>query len=165
MTGAQHEFYTTGTIALTAPLLGALAGPQEAFAYAGGAFLGLFLLSPDLDLESSRASRRWGVLSLLWAPYRWLHPHRGASHTYLYGPLSRLGYLGLLVWAVDRLVGAPLLESARAVAADHPGLVAGFLAGYLLSQWAHLWQDGIRPQRRWTWKRNGQSKRRISGWP
>jgi uncharacterized metal-binding protein len=54
------------------------------------------LLSPDLDLRSNSARRRWGVLGLIWVPYTKVFKHRGLSHNLLFGPLTRIGYLFLL---------------------------------------------------------------------
>ena len=54
------------------------------------------LLSPDLDLRSNSARRRWGVLGLIWVPYIKVFKHRGLSHNLLFGPLTRIGYLFLL---------------------------------------------------------------------
>lgn len=57
------------------------------------------LLSPDLDLGRSDSQNRWGMLRVLWLPYAALFRHRGLSHNPLFGPLTRIGYLGLLVAA------------------------------------------------------------------
>jgi len=54
------------------------------------------LLSPDLDLRSNSARRRWGVLGVIWVPYTKVFKHRGLSHNLLLGPLTRIGYLFLL---------------------------------------------------------------------
>ncbi|MFO8033826.1 MAG: DUF2227 family putative metal-binding protein [Candidatus Bipolaricaulota bacterium] len=58
---------------------------------------GSILLSPDLDLRRASPSRRWGPLRAIWAPYAHLFRHRGLSHSLLWGPLTRVGYL--LGWA------------------------------------------------------------------
>lgn len=100
--GRVHE-----AINLTALGLGSLAylalggSPErpEALAFALAYLAGTFLLSPDLDLAEKevRSRRRWGLLGVLWRPYGWLFRHRGLSHTWVLGPLTRLGYLvGLL---------------------------------------------------------------------
>ncbi|TBH20758.1 metal-binding protein [Thermus thermamylovorans] len=127
--------------------------PEEprALAFALAYLGGTFLLSPDLDLSERgvRAQRRWGLLGLLWRPYGWLFRHRGLSHTWVLGPLTRLGYLAVLLGG--------LLFLAQGVAA-HLGMpfslrlppwppeVWGFaLLGYYLSQWLHLAADGLWP--------------------
>ena len=68
-------------------------------AWFGGIFLSAYLfssffLSPDLDLHNSRATRRWGIARALWLPYSWVFRHRAVSHHLLFGPLTRIAYLG-----------------------------------------------------------------------
>jgi uncharacterized metal-binding protein len=116
------------------------AGPALAFSLAY--FAGTFLLSPDLDLAEGRVAskRAWGWLGFLWKPYGWLMRHRGLSHTWLVGPLTRLAYLGLLLALPAWLLREPLSRL------DLPGSwVPAALAGYYLSQWLHLVADGLRP--------------------
>ncbi|MEW6420414.1 MAG: metal-binding protein, partial [Deinococcota bacterium] len=72
--------------------------PVQALHFTLGFFIGTFLLSPDLDLAEGRvdSKRRWGLLGFLWVPYGILFSHRGLSHTWLLGPLTRLAYLGVI---------------------------------------------------------------------
>lgn len=142
MRGRQHERHTAGGLALGGFLVGILFGPEEALAFVGSGLVSTLYLSPDLDLPDSRPSRRWGILSLLWWPYRRLHVHRGRSHTYLYGPLSRLAYVGIPLYLLLRWAFPDLTLSLP------KEVWASMGAGYLLSQWAHLWQDGIKPSLR-----------------
>jgi uncharacterized metal-binding protein len=123
--------------------------PAQALNFTLGFGVGTFLLSPDLDLAEGRvdSKRRWGVLGVLWVPYGMLFSHRGLSHTWLLGPLTRLAYLtvivGLLVgllrfvWPDVPLPGIPQPISL--------GVVLPLLLGYYLSQWLHLIADGVRP--------------------
>lgn len=142
MDGRSHERLTTLFLGFTAPAvaLSASAPLEAAVGYLAGGFLGTLFLSPDIDLPESRPSRRWGPLSALWAPYRLLHPHRGASHSWVYGPLSRLAYLGLLATPVLALFGVQPLEAAKELAPQAKEAWP-LLLGYLVSQWAHLVQD------------------------
>ncbi|MCS6869514.1 DUF2227 family putative metal-binding protein [Thermus sp.] len=138
MSGREHDGATLLLASVGAYALWRL-DPFLALGFAGGSLLGGLWLSPDLDLPDSRPSRRWGPLRLLWEPYRAFHPHRGRSHTYLYGPLSRFLYLGLLLAPlalVDLPLGLPSLP---------PEGLWGLGMGYLLSQWLHLLMDGILP--------------------
>lgn len=57
-------------------------------------------LSPDLDLRSNDARRRWRPLGFIWIPYTKVFKHRGLSHNLLLGPLTRVGYLFLLGFIV-----------------------------------------------------------------
>jgi len=112
---------------------------------AGYAFSMLFL-SPDLDLADSRAYRRWGVLRWIWYPYALVFRHRRLSHHLLLGPLSRVGYLGVVGFAIA-LVGFALVEvpearfrvSARIVVPVCLGLyfpnVEHILADRLCTRW------------------------------
>ena len=69
------------------------------FCFGGSYLFSSLFMSPDLDLASSRPARRWGVLRYLWLPYAACFRHWGVSHNPLLGPLTRIGYLGLLVSA------------------------------------------------------------------
>lgn len=144
MDGRSHERLTALFLGATAPMvaLASTAPLEAAVGYLAGGFLGTFFLSPDIDLPQSRPSRRWGPLSALWAPYRLLHPHRGASHSWVYGPLSRLAYLGLLATPVLALFGVQPLEAAKELAPQAKEAWP-LLLGYLVSQWAHLVQDRV----------------------
>ncbi|WP_181392001.1 metal-binding protein [Deinococcus irradiatisoli] len=126
---------------------------------------GTFLLSPDLDLAEGRvdSKRRWGVLGLLWVPYGRAFSHRGLSHTWLLGPLTRLLYLGLiglLVFGVLKFFWPALAWPGL------PGPISFTLAlplmlGYYVSQWLHLIADGVRPDH--GMKRSSQKFRKLRG--
>lgn len=53
-------------------------------------------LSPDLDLKANSARKRWGPLGFIWGPYARAFKHRGASHSLVVGPLTRLVYLAMI---------------------------------------------------------------------
>lgn len=149
MQGRQHELYTLVGLVLATPLAAGVWGAEGGLAFLAAGTAGTLLLSPDLDLAESRASRRWGPLSLLWAPYRWLHPHRGRSHSYLYGPLSRLAYLGGLGGVAAHLLGVEGEAMGRLREALGQREAWAALLGYMASQWAHSLQDGIGLRRWW----------------
>lgn len=102
--GRVHE--TVNLIALP-PMLYFLPESLPKLPFAAGYLFGTFWLTPDLDLTTSRPSRRWGVLRLFWLPYSWLFPHRSLSHRPFLGALTRVLYLtslaGLGLWALDSL--------------------------------------------------------------
>lgn len=112
--------------------------------------IGTFMITPDLDLADGKvnAKRRWGPLGWLWVPYGVISRHRGRSHSYVLGPVSRLLYLLLfagLALAALRLFGVDFRPVFK-----HPGAGACWmLGGYLISQWLHLIADGI-----WPWDRH-----------
>jgi len=71
----------------------------------------MLLLSPDLDLARSDAYDRWGWFRGLWLPYAWVFKHRQVSHHLLWGPLSRMLYLAILLGFAGLLVLAALGRS------------------------------------------------------
>ena len=128
----------------------------QALCFSVGFAVGTFLLSPDLDLAEGHVSskRAWGPLGALWVPYGMLFSHRGLSHSWIVGPLTRLAYLAVLAalgWGLLHALAPGLRWPAPA--APPWALAWPLLAGYYLSQWLHLIADGIRPDRKLTWKR------------
>lgn len=84
--------------------LGEFDGWRDSFVpllvFVGTYLFSCLLLSPDLDLARSSPQNRWGPLRVLWRPYARLFRHRGLSHNLLFGPLSRILYLGAILAAV-----------------------------------------------------------------
>ncbi|MFB9992542.1 metal-binding protein [Deinococcus oregonensis] len=127
--------------------------PLQALYFTLAYAAGTFLLSPDLDLAEGHVNskRYWGVLGFLWVPYGMIFSHRGLSHTWILGPLTRLAYLGIMVGIVVGLmslvlpdVRLPALPQSFSLAELWPPLFP-LLLGYYLSQWLHLIADGVRP--------------------
>jgi uncharacterized metal-binding protein len=124
-------------------------GPSGAISSGLGFLIGGLLLSPDLDTRSN-ATRRWGVLKLLWWPYRRVLSHRSLfSHSPLLGSSLRLAYLAgvvLLVSACLQPMGAPPPQAVVRLAAQlwqqHTPLVLSAGVGIEASSWLHLVQDG-----------------------
>lgn len=130
-----------------------------ALAYA----FGTLFLSPDLDMAEERSftvdcKRNWGILGPLWVPYGFIFKHRGVSHSWIMGPLSRLLYLGLMLlgpwallwWAWPQISEALAYVIGPSFVVPHPlawlehfpwwpwwPVLGPALAGYMLSQWAH----------------------------
>ncbi|SEI69617.1 Uncharacterized metal-binding protein [Deinococcus reticulitermitis] len=125
--------------------------PAMAVNFIWAFLVGTFLLSPDLDLSEGRvdSKRRWGVLGFLWVPYGRLFSHRGTSHTWVLGPLTRLAYLGLIVaglWGLARVILPGVGLEWPALPQPFPTkVVLPLVAGYYLSQWLHLLADGVYP--------------------
>lgn len=145
MHGYQH---TALNMAVFAPLaaFGVFLDREAAVAAFGAGYLiGTLLVTPDLDLRWNDAARRWGPLRFIWTPYHLFSRHRGMSHTYLLGPLTRLVYLG--VWVLLALMAAGVLQRGPSVALSAGSwlIVAQVTAGYFMSQWMHLMADGIWP--------------------
>ncbi|PNY79962.1 metal-binding protein [Deinococcus koreensis] len=123
--------------------------PAQALTFTLGFAVGTFLLSPDLDLAEGRvdSKRHWGLLGVLWVPYGMLFSHRGLSHTWLLGPLTRLAYLALMVALVVGLLSyvAPSVTLPELPQPISLKVLAPLILGYYLSQWLHLIADGVRP--------------------
>lgn len=132
------------------PLPDSIAPLPARAAFVIGWLAGTFLVTPDLDLanRSVRAKKHWGVLGILWLPYGAVFKHRGLSHSWIVGPLTRLAYLLMLVFALLellQLLGSHLglgLELRASAWGDWRPLLAGSAAGYFCSQWLHLLLDG-----------------------
>jgi len=115
--------------------------PELLFAGAAGFMVGTFLVTPDMDQAGkggSRALRRWGPLALLWLPYGLVFKHRGLSHLWPLGALTRLLYLLLLAF--------PLLGPNLDWLSSPPALA--FFAGFFLADLLHVLLDGIGSLRR-----------------
>lgn len=146
MHGYQH---TALNMAFFAPLAAvglALDQTVSVVAFGAGYLVGTLWITPDLDLRWNDAARRWGPLRFIWTPYHLFSRHRGMSHTYLLGPLTRLLYLG--AWIALALALAGVLkrgDNTWAVPAGTWLLAGQVTAGYFLSQWLHLMADGIWP--------------------
>jgi len=102
----------------------------------------MLLLSPDLDLAKSDSYRRWGPLRWLWTPYAVAFRHRRVSHHPLFGPITRIAYVGILA-----LVGLVI----HGAASRHPvpqlvlpvKLVFAVLIGLYLPNLTHIVADGL----------------------
>jgi uncharacterized metal-binding protein len=128
--------------------------PDAVVAFAAAFAAGTFLLSPDLDLaeQSVGPKNAWGPLGVLWVPYGMVMTHRGTSHSWVVGPLTRLFYLALLLLL---LVALPFygLSQYTTIPLDldwtrfqpQPTPLLAMLAGYYVSQWLHLIADGVWP--------------------
>ena len=147
--GRQHDRATWALGLPFAMLWWPWLGPSGAISGGMGFLIGGLLLSPDLDTRSN-ATRRWGVLKLLWWPYRRTLSHRSLfSHSPLLGSSLRLAYLAgmvLLVSACLQPMGAPppqtLVRGAAQLWQQHAPLILSAGVGIEASSWLHLVQDG-----------------------
>ncbi|MGL4610387.1 MAG: metal-binding protein [Trueperaceae bacterium] len=132
---------------------GQLFTPQVVTTFSVSYLLGTFLVTPDLDLaeQGVRAKSNWGLLGLLWVPYGAMFSHRGLSHTWILGPLTRAIYLAVLalVFSYVAALIAPFfgynISIQAQLGANWRELVVGAVAGYYVSQWLHLIADGVAP--------------------
>jgi uncharacterized metal-binding protein len=127
--------------------------PQTLTAFTTSYLIGTFLVTPDLDLaeQGVRAKSNWGLLGLLWIPYGALFSHRGLSHSWIVGPLTRILYLMIVFLAVSWVAAqiAPYFgygfSMKGQIGENWRELATGALIGYYLAQWLHLVADGIAP--------------------
>ncbi len=118
--------------------------PSQMLAFSGGFWVGTLLLSPDLDLATQRVNskRNWGMWGWIWHPYGMMFTHRGLSHSYFFGPLTRVFYLGAILIPLGYLL-RPALWRIRSVWHLEPRVWIALVLGYYVSQWLHLIADGI----------------------
>lgn len=100
------------------------------------------LLSPDLDLRGSDPYRRWGAASVLWRPYAHFFRHRAISHHIIFGPLTRIAYLGGIV---SLALIAVLHFSGKHVQLSIPQwpLIGSLLCGLYLPNQIHTLADAL----------------------
>jgi uncharacterized metal-binding protein len=126
---------------------------QTLTAFSTSYLIGTFLVTPDLDLaeQGVRAKSNWGLLGLLWVPYGAMFSHRGLSHSWIVGPLTRILYLAIVFLALSWVAAqiAPYFGYRFSMTAqlgeNWRELAMGALIGYYLAQWLHLVADGIAP--------------------
>lgn len=122
-------------------------------------FFSGFWLSGDLDTHSI-AYKRWGALRWLWWPYQKLVPHRSwVSHGIGFGPIFRVAYFLVMLWATMRGVLWALTEAHIPVNRDvvlgsfwglttdwtaaHPSWAMCALIGLVLGGVAHSVADAV----------------------
>ncbi|MGB2983957.1 MAG: DUF2227 family putative metal-binding protein [Candidatus Bipolaricaulia bacterium] len=132
-----------GWTALAAYLLSKRAITPDAvvsftFAYA----FSMLFLSPDLDLAKSRAFKRWGIARWIWIPYAFVFRHRGLSHHPIFGPMTRIAYLALIVALLATGVALAVRMPFRA-AFPSAGIVLGALVGLYVPNLTHVLSDRI----------------------
>lgn len=147
-----------------------LLAPETLKTFTLSYLVGTFLITPDMDLAENRMQARnnWGLLGTLWIPYGAMFSHRGLSHSWIIGPLTRLVYLMLMalaLWWGFAQVG-PYFGYTFSFKAElnqnWQELAIGALAGYYLSQWLHLIADGIQPDHGLGGRSRGTTRRRST---
>ncbi len=118
-----------------------------------------FWLSDDLDTNSI-AYKRWGALRWLWWPYQKLVPHRSwVSHGIAFGPLFRVAYFIVMLWATMRVVLWLLIQAHVPINRDavlggfwgfttdwtlaHPSWLLCAVIGLVLGGLAHSVADAV----------------------
>lgn len=112
--GKTHDLFNIGFLGLIAGAFWLIVEIMELWMtpiwkdsiwiFLGAYLVSTFLLSPDLDLHKNRSKNNWGFLRWLWKPYSKVFSHRGLSHSFIFGVLTRIIYLysfyfiGLMVY-------------------------------------------------------------------
>ena len=124
--GRDHDRATALATVPVALVIALTLGPWPGVGAGLGCLIGGYWLSPDLDTHC-RALKRWGPLRLIWAPYRWLIPHRSLwSHGPLLGTTTRLlllgGWLALATAALPTVSPIDLWSTLEAWGRSNPTL-------------------------------------------
>jgi len=105
-----------------------------------GFFIGTVLLSPDIDIKSE-AARRCGIAC---TPYRKTFSHRGISHHWLWGAVTRIIYVLIIIGLLAGLIFVlklPLPDIT--VVLKHPFEVLMVVLGLFLANLIHTIVDAI----------------------
>jgi uncharacterized metal-binding protein len=102
--GKTHDQFTLATGVLSTPVVfyysqkcGYNPGIMTVCFFVGHLFGGM-MLSPDLD-GNTNALQRWGILGIIWLPYRCLVPHRHwFSHMVVISSVIRIAYMVLVFY-------------------------------------------------------------------
>jgi uncharacterized metal-binding protein len=118
------------------------AGPADVAGFVAAYLFSMLLLSPDLDLADSDAYRRWGPLRWLWTPYAAAFRHRRVSHHPIFGPITRIAYVGLLALAGVAIYGVARRRAVPQLVLPVK-LVFAVLIGLYLPNLTHIVADGL----------------------
>ena len=135
--GKVHDKLTVVTAAAAVPSWWFLSPVHDAVGLVIGMAAYLFSgfwLSDDLDTNSI-AYKRWGGLRFLWWPYQKMVPHRSwVSHGIGFGPIFRVAYFLVMLWALMRCVLWGLITAG--VPVDRDAVLGGFWG--LTTDWTQL---------------------------
>ena len=114
-----------------------------------GFVIGGLWLSPDLDTKSL-ALKRWGILKIIWLPYRKIIPHRSIfSHGPLIGTAIRISYIAIIMAFIVLFLNPFGLSSRfgditsiKQIIQNSSKEIFACLIGIEASALLHLLQDG-----------------------
>ncbi len=98
----KHRFFNYVIFIAAAFLLYILGIPvslKQFLSFSAGYYIGTDFITPDLDIES-KAIKRWGVLKILWLPYKWMFKHGQSSHNIVYGAVVRILYISFIILVI-----------------------------------------------------------------
>lgn len=99
-----------------------------------GFIIGTELVTPDLDTASTPSSR----VGWIWLPYRLAFKHRGTSHNYIFGFISRILYITLIIGLL-----CILFSIQPAVTPELLAIVLVLIAGIAAANGLHIFLDKI----------------------
>ena len=146
--GPKHDKYTKFWSLPFGIVIAITLGLQNGIVAGISFALGGLWLSPDLD-SHSKPLKRWGILQIIWWPYRKVVPHRSFfSHGPFIGTTLRMLYL-IGIFAFMQLVlnnlGIPIrnisTESLIESIFRYPQTALAVFLGIEASAWLHLIQD------------------------
>ena len=147
--GKEHDKAITAWVIPFSFCIGMALGIEKSWIGGLAFYIGGLWLSPDLD-TNSLSTKRWGLLQILWRPYRKIVPHRSLiSHGVCIGTLIRLIYLFTLISLLLTLmtpIGMPsAIDMQKAISQfiiKFPKETLALLIGLEGSAWLHIMQDG-----------------------
>ncbi len=101
-----------------------------------GYYIGTAYITPDLDTDSS-AYKRWGLLRVLWYPYKVLFKHRQSSHSILLGAVVRIIYITIIILILYYLLSGTLPSFGHGID------MAAFLLGIVIANVLHVALDKV----------------------
>lgn len=103
----EHELVNCGVLIPLLMGLTYVATTIDITIFALGFILCTFYVTPDLDINS-KPYGRWKWLRILWWPYKTMFKHRGKSHHFIWGPVSLIGYLVIIIIPILVCVNCPI---------------------------------------------------------
>ncbi len=147
--GQQHDYSTKLWAVPFGLILTVFIGPLPALLGGCSFLVGGLWLSPDLD-TTSNSLKRWGLIKIIWWPYRKLIPHRSIlSHGPLIGTSIRIIYLACIFSLIWSLLQPLEIESPINIMqricrqiTKYPDYSLPIIIGLEGSAWLHLLKDG-----------------------
>ncbi|MDD5453965.1 MAG: DUF2227 family putative metal-binding protein [Candidatus Ratteibacteria bacterium] len=106
-----------------------------------GYFLGTIVLNPDLDSAKSKPAQKCGIIC---KPYTMMSKHRGTSHHWLWGTVTRIMYILLIIGLLTGLafvLKLPIPDITFIL--THPFEILMLIVGIFIANVLHTATDAI----------------------
>lgn len=149
---SNYKGHTKFNLLFALPLLGAgayflLETPWPLLLIFSGTFVySTLFMSPDLDLAYQiRLRSLRGLFSLPFRLYARLFKHRGLSHSFLFGSLTRIGWLALWVLLLFVLItqSLPSEKTLLETWSSYRWQLLYAFGGICFADWSHLLLDRL----------------------